>query len=108
MGTGRNTSRHDTQWEARCASGDNLEAWEECSIINVSRKGMGVKFRTRKTFLMGTSVHLEVSVSTRKTAVKVKGVLKWTKQKRNMSVYIGGVELTDSLDDNTFEDLRSF
>jgi len=70
--------------------------WEECTILDVNPKGMGIEFS--KEISLGTTIHLAVYLPEESEPLNVKGVLKWTKQSVNR--FIGDIELTEILDEN--------
>jgi len=92
----RRFSRCITQLEARFLKEGERE-WEEATIINVSSKGMGIKFRTSVKVNIGSTLHLAIIVSGESDPIMVKGVLGWIKQKGNY--FIGGIELTEELEE---------
>ena len=64
--------------------------WENCTINEVSRKGMGVLFFTPAEINQGSLIHLKVLVPTEPHPVTVKGILKWIEKKGEF--FIGGIE----------------
>lgn len=92
----RKFSRCITQLEARFLKEGERE-WEEATIINISRKGIGIKFLTSVKIYIGSTLHLAIIVSGEPDPIMVKGVLGWIKKKGNS--FIGGIELTEELDD---------
>ncbi len=96
MGEKRKFSRCITQLEARFLKEGERE-WEEATIINISRQGMGIKFLTSVKIYIGSTLHLAIIVSGESDPIMVKGVLGWIKKKGNS--FIGGIELTEELDD---------
>ena len=100
----RKFSRCFTQLDARFLKEGERE-WEEATIINISRKGMGIKFRTSVKINISSTLHLAIIVSGESDPIMVKGVLGWIKQKENY--FIGGIELTESLDESNLSGLSS-
>ena len=92
----RKFSRGITQLEARFLKEGERE-WEKATIINISRKGMGIKFYESRKISTGSTLHLAIIVSGESDPIMVKGVLEWIKQKKNH--FIGGIDLTEELDD---------
>lgn len=76
---------------------------ERCVISNISRKGVGLKFHTREKINIGSTIHLEMYVSRKSGPISVKGILKWIEKEEND--FIGGIELTEALDDATWATL---
>ena len=82
--------------KARYCVKEKDEVWEECTIFDVSRKGMGITFKPQIN--LGTTIFLAITVPKESEPLTVKGILKWVKQSRNC--YMGGIELTELLDEN--------
>ena len=93
----RSFSRFDTQLKAKYFLKERNESWGECTVIDVSRKGMGIIFTTREKINVGSTVLLEIAVPTVSNPVHVIGILRWIRRKGND--FVGGVESTKLLDD---------
>ena len=68
------------------------ESWKECSVINLSRNGMGIAFLTQEKIDAGSTIHLKVFYFKDPHAANVEGILKWIKPMEND--FIGGIEIT--------------
>jgi c-di-GMP-binding flagellar brake protein YcgR len=68
------------------------EDWKECTVIDISRNGMGIKFLTREKIDVGSTIHLEIFLHEKPKLINVKGILKWIKPREND--FIGGIEVT--------------
>jgi len=99
----RRFKRYPTQREAQFFLKDTAEEGKECTIITVSRKGMGILFHTDEKITVGTTIRLDVPIATSFEAISVRGVLKWLDKKE--ADLIGGVELTQELSDVKFSKL---
>ena len=99
----RRFKRYPTQREARFFLKDNSGEGKECTIITVSRKGMGILFHTDEKISVGTTIRFTVPVATSFEAISVRGVLKWFD--KTEADCIGGVELTQELSDVKFSKL---
>jgi len=64
--------------------------WENCTVNEVSRKGMGVLFLTPMGLNAGSIIHLKVLLPSEPKPVTVRGILKWIKNKGDF--FIGGIE----------------
>ena len=73
--------------------------WGNCTVFDVSRTGMGIKFHTSKTIDVGSHITIEIEVPSELGSMNVKGVLRWVKQSENE--FLGGIELTEVLDEIT-------
>ncbi|MCK5421132.1 MAG: PilZ domain-containing protein [Deltaproteobacteria bacterium] len=93
----RSFSRFDTQLKAKYFLKERKESWGKCKVIDVSRKGMGIIFTTREKINVGSTVLLEIDVSTASNPVHVIGILRWIRKKGND--FVGGIESTKILDD---------
>ena len=100
----RKFNRCFTQLEAKYFLEEEQKgSWEECTVINISRKGMGIEFHTRKKINTGSIIHLAIIVSGEPDPIMIKGVFEWIKQKENY--FISGIELTEELDDAKWDKL---
>ena len=93
----RSFSRFDTQLRAKYFLKERKEHWGKCAVIDVSRKGMGIIFIAGEKINVGSTVLLEISVSTAINPVHVIGILRWIRKKGND--FVGGIESTKILDD---------
>ncbi len=73
--------------------------WGNCTVFDVSRTGMGIKFHTSETIEVGSHITIEIEVPSELEPMNVKGVLRWVKQGENE--FLGGIELTEVLDEIT-------
>ena len=103
----RGFRRHPTKdLKGRYFVEEEKKGWKECTIVDTSRKGMGIIFHTGEKINEGSTVHLEVFVSTELEPINVKGVLKWIVEGGND--FVGGVALTDFLPEDKWVQLLSF
>ena len=82
---------------------DKIENIQDCTIIDVSRKGMQIVFPEKIDLGAIICLQLPVAVTGKLAATTVHAQLKWIKKKGND--FIGGIELTEKLDDEQFEKL---
>jgi hypothetical protein len=83
-------SRFDTQLKSQFllkGKGGNLKA---CTVLNISRKGMGLQFHTSEMISVGSSIHLQITVPASIEPFSAEGTVKWINQKD--SEFIGGIE----------------
>ena len=76
---------------------EEKENLEKCDILNVSYKGMGVKFYTLEKIETCSKMHLEIISKRQSTPINVTGTLRWIGGGGFMP-FVGGLELTDSLE----------
>ena len=103
MNNTRQHKRYSTQREAYYFLQHTQEPGRKCTIINVSRKGMGVTFHTDETIHPGSPIRLEVPVTTAFESISVSGMLNWL-DKMDVDL-IGGIELNKELNDVRFSKL---
>jgi hypothetical protein len=94
----RRFHRLQTQMRAQYFLKEKKGGWEECTVIDVSRKGVGIKFHKPKNIPVGSVIHLEVFPPKELEPVVLNGVLKRIEQEGDD--LIGGVELKEVLDGN--------
>ena len=96
--------RHPRFFKQREGKAFTIGGWRKCSTVDVSRKGLCLRFHEPKKVLLGSSVYLEIPTFKGLKPICVEGILKWRKQED--SNYIGGVELNEALLDNEWVKLR--
>ncbi len=97
----RRFDRFLVQREAKYFSQGGLGNWQECTISNVSRKGMKILFHERIN--VGSTIRLEIPVSGDLVSISINGILKWIEERGND--FIGGIKLTKMLDDEKLSKL---
>ena len=103
MEDSRGFIRFFSQLKAQYVAEDEEKSGEECTIININRKGMGVKFHTDEKMQVGSVIHFEISVSKEFEPVQATGILKWIHEGENY--FVGGIEFPELLDEDTFAKL---
>ncbi|MCK5009387.1 MAG: PilZ domain-containing protein [Deltaproteobacteria bacterium] len=86
----RKFSRFDTQMKAQYVLKGKKGGRGECTVVDISRKGMGIKFRTPEKINLGSTIRLEISIPTELDHINVEGILKRINQKEKG--FIGGIE----------------
>jgi hypothetical protein len=82
---------------------DNIENIQDCTIVDVSRKGMQIVFPEKIDLGAIICLQLPVAVPGELAATTINDQVKWIEKKGNN--FIGGIELIDKLDDEQFEKL---
>jgi hypothetical protein len=82
---------------------EKIENIQDCTIIDVSRKGMQIIFPEKIDLGAIICLQLPVAVTGELAATTVSAQLKWIKKRGND--FIGGIELLEKLDDVEFEKL---
>jgi hypothetical protein len=95
--------RYPTNREAFYCLHETLAKKQECTIINISRKGMGVLFRRIDGINIGAIIRIEIPISTALESISVNGMVKWVD--KTESSYVGGIELNKELSDVKFSKL---
>ena len=96
----RRFGRFDTQLKAQYISQDNERNRQECTVINMSRKGIGIRFHSPEKISVDTNINLEVFIPEKLNPVNVEGVLRWVERKG--TVLFGGIESKEILDEMKF------
>lgn len=70
--------------------------WKECSVIDISREGMGISIYSREIINRGALLCLQITIPAEKEPVAVEGMLIWiTDFKEDPQFnYMGGVSLS--------------
>jgi hypothetical protein len=85
--------RHQVEKEGQYYMDESRSSLERCTIIDVTREGMGIRFHTDGNISAGSTVHLEIPVLTELAPVKVEGIVKWVAQRGDD--FTGGIKMTD-------------
>ena len=92
----RNFVRFFIQLKAHYSLKEKESEREECTILDISRKGIGVEFS--RQISLGSTINMTVCSPEELEPLSVKGIVKWIKQGGNH--FRGGIELTEVLDEN--------
>ena len=68
--------RFSVRIEARYSE-ENQDKWNPCSIINISREGMGIVVFLKEKIHLGSILNLMIDVPGKKEPVFVSGTLNW-------------------------------
>lgn len=70
--------------------------WKECSVIDISREGMGISIYSREAINKGTGLRMEITVPVTIQPVAMEGFLMWIRELRDDPHfnYIGGVRIS--------------
>ncbi len=69
--------------------------WEGCTTVDVSRKGMCLRFDESEKLPLGATIDLEIPTFKELKPICITGSLKWIKKEG--SHFVGGVELNEAL-----------
>ena len=102
----RKYKRYPTQREGRYFIQGTSWNGQVCTVVNVSRKGMGIIFHTDEEMHPGTIIHVEVPMKQSLETISVRGTLKWID--RMEFDIIGGIELITELSELQLSRLEPF
>ena len=91
--------RFATNLKGRYFVKEHEKLWGNCTVFDVSRTGMGIKFHTSETIEVGSHITIEIEVPSELEPMNVKGILRWIKQGENE--FLGGIEFNEVLDEIT-------
>ena len=91
----RKYKRYPTQREAHFYLENNPLTRQVCTIVNISRKGMGLIFHTDVEMNIGMDIRVEVTVPGSGETISVSGNLRWF-DRMEIDI-IGGIELVKEL-----------
>lgn len=76
-------------------SESNLDDWKECSVIDISREGMGMSIYAREHISEGSILQMEISLPVQDAPIAVKATLIWIRESQADPGfnYLGGVKL---------------
>jgi len=83
----------------------SVEGWRGCTTVDVSRKGLCLRFYATSKIPLGAKVDLEILAFKHLKPICIKGILKWIKKED--SHYLGGVELNETLSEYEWIKLRN-
>jgi len=96
----RKYGRFSTQLNALYFLNENSGEVKECTVINMSRKGIGIKLQLHEKIKVGSTIRLEVFIPGKMEPTNISGVLKWIEEKGDDS--IAGIECIELLDEMNF------
>ena len=102
----RKHKRFPTQREAQYCFDGNTWDGQVCTIVNVSRRGMGIIFHTDEEMRVGAIIRVEVPCTQSSESISVRGTMKWVD--RMEFDIIGGIELINELSDLQLSRLEPF
>lgn len=79
MGDRRKFIRFSVRLSARYSE-ENQDKWNQCSVINISREGMGVIVYLKEKIHLGSILKLMIDVPGKKAPIFVSGTLTWIKE----------------------------
>ena len=89
----RKFKRFPTQLSARYLEEFGQE-WKSCTVINISREGMGIEVYLRERIHVGSIIKLEIIIPTKDGPIRATGILIWLKEFDSKMNFVGGVKFT--------------
>jgi len=89
----RKFKRFSIDLSARYLLEGNPEEWKGCSVINISREGIGIEVYLREKIPIGSTLKIEIIVPTKEEPIKTMGILVWIRQVKEKMDFVGGVKL---------------
>ena len=74
---------------------ENEKEWKGCTIINISREGMGIEVYVRERIPENSTLQLDIDVPEKDNSIKVKGILRWIKELQEEMDFVGGIEFSE-------------
>ena len=92
----RKYHRFSIKLQARYLPEDDHQKWKDCTVSNISRKGMGIEVYLREKISIRSTLQFKIIAPKREKLIKASGFLMWIKDlKGNPKFnYVGGIELT--------------
>ena len=80
----------------------NEENWKECSVVDISREGMGVIIHSIEAVSAGTLLKIEIDAPIQEDSIMIEGKLVWMNEIKDdpRFNYAGGVQLTSISPEN--------
>jgi hypothetical protein len=96
--------RFPLQLGARYAE-ESEENWKECSVVDISREGMGVIIHSVEAISEGALLTIEIHAPVQNDPIVVEGRLVWLKEIKGdpRFNFAGGVQLTSISPENKWE-----
>ena len=77
------------------------EGWQECTINNISGRGVGLEYNALEKFDIDSDIHLRIYIPEESEPVKIEGKVRWVEQ--GEEGFNAGIEVTTELDTNRLE-----
>jgi hypothetical protein len=82
----------------------SVEGWRGCTTVDVSRRGLCLRFYAASRIPLDEKIHLEILAFKDLKPICISGILKWIKKVD--SHFVGGVELNELLSEHEWIKLR--
>ncbi len=79
---------------------------KECTVINISRNGVGLEFYTTEEIVAGSTIFIKIFAAKSLKPTDVEGVVKWVNQGERD--FVGGIKANSKLDEEKLANLITF
>ncbi len=91
----RNFKRFAIELDAKYLLEENPKEWKGCTVVNVSRGGMGIEIYLQEKVPIGSMLQIEITIPSKDDPIITAGVLRWIKELVEDKNYLGGVEFAE-------------
>jgi c-di-GMP-binding flagellar brake protein YcgR len=91
----RKFKRLQINLNAKYLSEENQKEWKGCTVINISREGMGIEVYLQENIHIGSVLQLKIIIPTKEEPIKATGIMRWIKEQGKEMNYIGGIEFIE-------------
>ena len=98
----RKTKRFATNLKAQYFLKERKEG-RECTVINISRSGVGLEFYTAEEVVAGSTLLIKISTAKSLETTEVEGIVKWVTH--GEKDFVSGIEATSQLDEERLASL---
>ena len=92
----RKYHRFPINLKSRYLQEDDHQEWKDCSVIDISREGVGIRLYLKERISIRSILHLEIIAPKKEKLIKASSVLMWIEEFAGNSGFnfIAGMELT--------------
>ena len=91
----RKFKRFPINLDAKYLLEEDQRKWEGCTVINISREGMGIEVYLHERINIGSILQLKIIIPTNEEPIKATGILMWIKEPDEKMNFMGGIKFTD-------------
>ena len=102
----RKTKRFATNLKAHYFLKEGEVKGRECTVINISRNGVGLEFYTAEEIVEGASLLIKISVAKSLEPTDIEGIVQWVNQGERD--FVGGIKANSKLDEEKLTNLITF
>ena len=98
----RCAKRYSLQIKVRYLKKGN-SGWAECEVVDISRKGVGVKFSLRERIFENSEIYLEIYLPKQLDPMLIQGKVQWISKAEDG--FLSGIELTRPLTNEVLDSI---